>query len=183
MGLSLWYFLFRHLSTSISFHWKGERATCLFLFSFFPFLLESCLKLHEPPRWPSRSTKYNFHVFSVFASILSIAFRTSFWVPFPSCCSFKIPVFVAGIEIVVPYSLLHITANHFFQSSITGRFSFLHCILQIRCHKRFQFLCVMENCLYKYSLKSSCGTVVMERRSSSHLVEALHVDILQLYSW
>ena len=110
-------------------------------------------------------------MFSIFGRFLCIAFRLSFWVSFPGC-SLKRPGFVAGKEIVVPLIfLLDITADNFFQSKLTGRFSFLDCILQIHSRESLQFLREMELFfLYKISDISSSGILVMERSTSSNLV-------------
>ena len=71
-------------------------------------------------------------IFAIFDRFLCIALRISFWVSFSGSCFLKRPVFIAGIEIVVPSFLLNKTAGHSFQSRLTGRFSFLNCILQLQ---------------------------------------------------
>ena len=59
-------------------------------------------------------------------------------------CSLKRPFFAKGIETVASHFLLYIPTNHFLQSRIIGRFSFLHCMLHIQFHVRFQLLRVMQ---------------------------------------
>ena len=75
-------------------------------------------------------------MFSFFARFLFIGFRLSPLLPFPSFWFLKRPAFVVSIEILVLCCLLFIKANHSFQSGISGRFSFLHCILLIQGDER-----------------------------------------------
>ena len=69
----------------------------------------------------SRSIDYNLHV-AIFDSVLRIAFGISFGSSFLGCCPLKRPVFIAGIEIIDPCVLIHLPAEHLFQSRITGPF-------------------------------------------------------------
>ena len=74
---------------------------------------------------------------SVFARILSVAFRISFWVLSSGFYSVKRPVFVAGIELFVPYFRLHITGEPLLA---VEHDSFLHRILRVQCHERCEIL-------------------------------------------
>ena len=130
----------------------------------------------------SRSMDHNLH-FSIFDLFSCIDVRISFWVSFPRCWPLKRCVFIAGTEIIVPYFLLDITADHFFSSRVTGRYSFLDCILHRQSHKRFKFSREMELLLVQMLqyvfIEMFCDG---EKYFVPLGVDTLHVVILQLYS-
>ena len=129
-----------------------------------------------PSPWMTNS------MFSNLDRFLCIAFGIFFWVSFPGCCPLKRPVFITGIQMIVPHFLLDMAADHFFQSRITGRFSFLDCILQIQTHERPKFPGEMELLLEQVFLYIFIGYFCHGQKCSVPLgVEALHVVILQMY--
>ena len=128
---------FRLLSSCFTIHWKENG---ILVFSLFPCLSESCMKLRE--------------------SLGDIGLS--------SCCSLKRAV------VVIP-------ANRVFQSSITGRFSFLNCILQVQGHGRVSILRVVEVFFVQLSRYIFLGNFCHgEKCFVPFGVEALHVVILQL---
>ena len=134
-------------------------------------LCTPCLKLHESPRehWPCEVQWLQSPRCRCLLDAFYIAFRISSRVSFPRCCLLKRPVFVAGIEIIVPYVLLDITPHHFLQSRTTGRFSFLDCILHIQSHEKFQWRNGAVPCTH-FPMGLDRELLVMDRSTSSHLV-------------
>ena len=92
--------LFRFLSSVFLFRTENG----IFFFSLFSFFVHIVL---ESARISSRTLSFRgpsitTSMFAIFDRFLHIAFRLSSWVSFPGCCPLKRPVFIAGIEIIVP---------------------------------------------------------------------------------
>ena len=131
------FYIFFFVSSELPFRVIGWRPGCSSFLSSFFFVRINL----EAARISSRTLIFRDPLSTIsncniFTCLLSILFEISFGISLVRCV-LKMYVFVADIEIIVPYFLLQILPKHLFQSSMTGRFSFLLRNMQVYCHEDF----------------------------------------------